>query len=196
MAKMECSALVVSGDAQSSGALKGILSRIFGPVREASTITQAKQKIAEDAMDVVVINTPLPDEFGVDSALDIAEKNGNVSVILLVKADAYEQVQYKTRNSGIFVLTRPLKGQQLIEAGGVVLTARKKLRDLAQENMKLRRRMDELSLVTRAKCLLIEKKKMTEKEAHYYLEREAMDNSLSKKEVAQEIIQELGDDDG
>ena len=37
---------------------------------------------------------------------------------------------------------------------------------------------------------------MTEKEAHYYLEREAMDNSLSKKEVAQEIIQELGDDDG
>ena len=176
---MECSALVVSGDAQSSGALKGILSRIFGPVREASTITQAKQKIAEDGMDVVVINTPLPDEFGVDSALDIAEKNGNVSVILLVKADAYEQVQYKTRNSGIFVLTRPLKGQQLIEAGGVVLAARKKLRDLAQENMKLRR-----------------KKKMTEKEAHYYLEREAMDNSLSKKEVAQEIIQELGDDDG
>ena len=195
MAKMECSALVVSGDAQSSGALKGILSRIFGPVREASTITQARQKLAEDGIDVVVINTPLPDEFGVESAVDIAAGNESLSVILLVKADAYEQVSYKTRDSGIFVLTRPLKGQQLIEAGGVILAAKKKLRDLADENRKLRRRMEELSLVTRAKFLLIEKKKMTEKQAHYYLEREAMDNSLSKKEVAKEIIDELGDDD-
>ena len=164
-------------------------------MREASTITQARQKLAEDGIDVVVINTPLPDEFGVESAVDIAAGNESLSVILLVKADAYEQVSYKTRDSGIFVLTRPLKGQQLIEAGGVILAAKKKLRDLADENRKLRRRMEELSLVTRAKCLLIEKKKMTEKQAHYYLEREAMDNSLSKKEVAKEIIDELGDDD-
>lgn len=194
MAKVECSALVVAADAQSSGALKGILSRIFGPVRETATMTQAKQKIAEEGYGVVVINTPLPDEFGVDSAIEISQSSERTSVILLVKADVFEQVQYRTRNTGIFVLSRPLRGQQLIEAGGVVLAAKKKIDDLERENMKLRRRMDELSMVTRAKCLLIEKRQMSEKEAHYFLERRAMDNSLSKKEVAQEIIEQLDDD--
>ena len=31
-------------------------------------------------------------------------------------------------------------------------------------------------------------RQMTEEEAHYYLEKEAMDRSLSKKEVAEEIL--------
>ena len=31
-------------------------------------------------------------------------------------------------------------------------------------------------------------RQMTEEEAHYYLEKEAMDRSLSKREVAEEIL--------
>ena len=45
-----------------------------------------------------------------------------------------------------------------------------------------------MSIVTKAKCLLIQMRQMTEEEAHYYLEKRAMDEGLSKREVAMGII--------
>lgn len=156
-------------------------------------MAQAKQIIAREKIDVMMINTPIPDEFGVDSALDIVSQNP-VCVLLLVKMEQYEKVAMKVRGTGILVITRPLKAQSLLEAAGILDAMSVKLSAMAKENQKLRRRIDELGLVTRAKCLLIEKKGMKESEAHYTLERMAMDQSLTKKEVAQRIIGDLAAD--
>ena len=114
-----------------------------------------------------------------------------IAVLLLVKSDLYNQVAYKVRGSGIFVLSRPLKGQLLLEAVGVMDSMRQKIYLLNEQNQKLRKRLDEMGIITRAKCLLIEKKKMTEEEAHRYLEQEAMNHALTNKEIAQNIIREL-----
>ena len=70
---------------------------------------------------------------------------------------------------------------------------RLKIFTLNEQNEKLRRRLDEMGLITRAKCLLIEKRHLTEEEAHRYLEQEAMNHSLTKREVAQDVIRELED---
>ena len=40
----------------------------------------------------------------------------------------------------------------------------------------------------RCRRLLIQHRSMTEEEAHYYLERQAMDRCVGKKEIALEII--------
>ena len=40
----------------------------------------------------------------------------------------------------------------------------------------------------RAKWLLIERRGMTEAEAHRYIEKEAMDTRLPKREVARDIL--------
>ena len=68
---------------------------------------------------------------------------------------------------------------------------RQKIFMLNEQKQKLRRRLDEMGIITRAKCLMIEKKQMTEEEAHRYLEQEAMNHSLTKKEIAQNIIRDL-----
>ena len=39
-----------------------------------------------------------------------------------------------------------------------------------------------------SKIHLMQTRQMTEEEAHYFLEKEAMDRSLSKKEVAEEVL--------
>ena len=48
--------------------------------------------------------------------------------------------------------------------------------------------MEEIRLVNRAKWLLIEELKMTEQEAHRYIEKQAMDRCVTKRVVAEQIL--------
>ena len=48
--------------------------------------------------------------------------------------------------------------------------------------------MEEIRAVNRAKWLLISEINMDEPEAHRYIEKQAMDRCVSKKEIAEEII--------
>jgi response regulator NasT len=67
-------------------------------------------------------------------------------------------------------------------------SARERLRKLEQKTLSIDKRMEEIRIINRAKFLLISKLKMTEPDAHHYLERSAMNNCISKKEAAQNII--------
>lgn len=190
-AKRGCILVVTSGQ-DAFAVIRKIIEGICDQVLWASSITESRRLLAAGNIGMVIINTPLPDEFGLESARDFADGK-DIAVLLLVKADLYHQVSYKVRGSGIFVLSRPLKGQLLLEAVGIMDAMRLKILSLNEQNQKLRRRLDEMGLITRAKCLLIEKKQMTEEESHRYLEQEAMNHSLSKREIAQNIIRELED---
>ena len=44
----------------------------------------------------------------------------------------------------------------------------------------------------RAKWLLVSELKMTEPNAHHYIEKQAMDRCVSKREIAEEIIKTYG----
>ena len=52
--------------------------------------------------------------------------------------------------------------------------------------------MEEIRLVNRAKFLLMQKLKLSEPEAHRYIEKEAMNRSLRKKAIAEGIIRTYG----
>lgn len=49
-------------------------------------------------------------------------------------------------------------------------------------------KMKEIRIVNRAKWVLIEVLKMTEEDAHRYIEKQAMDRCISKTAVAENII--------
>lgn len=57
-----------------------------------------------------------------------------------------------------------------------------------RRNRALQEKMTDIRTINRAKWLLIEQLRMTESEAHYYIERQAMDTRLSRREVAENII--------
>lgn len=182
-------AIIVTQNTTSYQAIRSILGMSFSRISQCVSMTQARQKLQRQETDLIVVNTPAQDEFGVEGAIDIAMHN-RVTVILLVAPEVYDNTAYRTQSSGVFVLSKPLKGQVLLETANICIAMKQRVDQLTRENDRLQRRMEELGLVTRAKCLLIEKRGMTEPQAHRFLEKEAMDHSLTKKEVAQNIIRE------
>ena len=59
---------------------------------------------------------------------------------------------------------------------------------LQSENTKLHQKIQEIRLVDRAKCTLIQDLHMTEQDAHRYIEKQAMDLRMTRREIAEEIL--------
>ena len=59
---------------------------------------------------------------------------------------------------------------------------------LESENMKLQKKIEEIRLIDRAKCILIQYLQMTEQQAHKYIEKQAMNLRQSKVSVAESLL--------
>ena len=155
------------------------------PLR-AGTAGEARRMLLETSADIVIINAPLRDEFGTQLAQNLADDN--LAVILLVPGESYDQVCYKVEDDGVLTLGKPLSGQALQTAIRLATALRAKLLKLDKKNQALQEKMQDIRTVNRAKWLLMEQLRMTENEAHYYIEKQAMDMRLSRREVAENII--------
>ena len=62
------------------------------------------------------------------------------------------------------------------------------MKKIEKKTLSLEEKMQEIRIVNRAKWVLITELKMTETDAHRYIEKQAMDRCVSKKEIAEEII--------
>ena len=142
--------------------------------------------LLETSADIVIINAPLRDEFGTQLAQNLADDN--LAVILLVPGESYDQVCYKVEDDGVLTLGKPLSSQALQTAIRLATALRAKLQKLDKKNQALQEKMQDIRTVNRAKWLLMEQLRMTENEAHYYIEKQAMDMRLSRREVAENII--------
>ena len=87
------------------------------------------------------------------------------------------------------MLGKPFSAPQFRQAVQIAASNYKRLALLRAENQKLLDKIAQLRLVDRAKCFLIEKRGMTEMEAHRLIEKTAMDTRRSRGEVAQEILE-------
>lgn len=135
---------------------------------------------------LAVVNTPLPDEFGRELALQFAGEGADV--ILLVAAAQAEKVAAGVEKQGVFVLAKPLTRQNAAFALRLIRTARARTDKLAEQNRKLTKKLDEMRMLSRAKCALVRYCDMTEPEAHHVLEQRAMDARVPIKDIALEIL--------
>ena len=182
------SALVVSAAEKLNTALSELLSESrCQPVKIVSNVSAAKRAVNERAFDFVIINSPLPDDPGIRFAIDKGNTKGSV-VLLLVRAELYEGVYDKAIEHGIFLLSKPLSRQILQIALDWMSGMRERLRKLEKKTLSVEDKMEEIRIVNRAKWLLITELKMDEPQAHRYIEKQAMDRCISRKEIAEEII--------
>ena len=135
----------------------------------------------------MIINSPLPDEFGTELALDICERSGT-GVMLVVKAEHYADIQSKVADYGVLTVSKPTNSQIIAQSLTLLCGTRERLRRMEQRAASIEEKMEEIRIVNRAKCLLIEQLKMTEKEAHRYIEKQAMDRCVTKRAIAESII--------
>ena len=158
----------------------------YEPPLRAGSAGEAKRMLLETDVDLVILNAPLRDEFGTQLALNLAQDN--LCVLMLVPAESFDAVCYKVEDEGILTLSKPVSRSGLLGAIKLLTAMRGKLRKLDRHNQALQEKMQDIRTVNRAKWLLIEIKRMTENEAHYYIEKQAMDMRLSRREVAENII--------
>lgn len=63
-----------------------------------------------------------------------------------------------------------------------------RLEGVRKENIKLQKKIEDIRTINRAKYVLMEYLSMSEPQSHRYLERQAMDQRITKVEVAKRIL--------
>ena len=185
--KNTCRVLIVGANDKTFALLSQLLppESFEAPLR-CATAGEAKRLLLDTEADIVIVNAPLRDEFGTQLALNLAEEN--LAVLLLVPGESYDAVCYKVEDEGVLTLGKPMSSQSILTAMRLAAAFRYKLRKLDKKNQALQEKMQDIRTVNRAKWLLIEQMRMTESEAHHYIEKQAMDMRLSRREVAENII--------
>lgn len=183
------SVLIVSSTVKPIEFIKSVLPRTdFSPVLTATGVCDAKRVLLEATVDIVIINAPLPDGYGTELAVDIAASTAS-GVLLLVRPEAYEQASYKMEQYGVLTLTKALNKQTLYQTVKLLSATSNKMRVLEESTAALEKKLREMKTVNKAKGLLIEFFKMSEEEAHKYIEKKAMDNCVKKTDIAKKIIE-------
>lgn len=182
------SILVVSAAESFNTGLSSLLpASTYHPMRIVASVSAAKRELAERAFDFVLINAPLPDESGTRFAIDTCT-GSTAAVLLLVRSDSYAQTYDKVVEHGIFVLAKPTSKTIVTHALEWMASVRERLRKFEKKTLSIEEKMEEIRLVNRAKWLLITELNMDEPDAHHYIEKQAMDRCVPKREVAQEVI--------
>ena len=180
--------LVVSSSEKFNTALLPFLPAArYAPVVCVGSVCAARQMLTERSFDMVLINAPLPDEFGARFALDVST-DSDAGVLLFVRSEQYTEVQCKVEGQGIFVLSKPTGPQLLSQTLALLSAARERFRRVQQQAETLSEKMEEMRLCNRAKWLLVDRLKMTEPDAHRYIEKTAMDRCVTRRSVAESII--------
>ncbi|HBN55911.1 MAG TPA: antitermination regulator [Lachnospiraceae bacterium] len=181
------SVLIASASENLNLALSSLLPEsAFSSVQTVDSVSAAQRILAERDFDFVIVNTPLPDDTGVRFAIDAC--TGSTIVLLLVKSEIYMGIHDRVVSHGVFTLSKPTSRQALAQALRFLASARERMRKAEKKTLSIEKKMEEIRLVNRAKWLLINELKMDEPHAHHYIEKQAMDLCITKRQVAEKII--------
>ncbi|MBD9010473.1 MAG: ANTAR domain-containing protein [Clostridiales bacterium] len=183
------SILVVSPAEKFNTAIKSMLPEAeFSPVKFVKSVGEARRRILEQAFDIVLINTPLPDEFGTRLAIDLCTESG-VGTLLFVRSELYDDIYEKVTDYGVLTISKPTSAAIIMQSIRLLCGTRERLRRMEKKTASVEEKIEEIRLVNRAKWILIDELKMTETDAHRYIEKQAMDRCVTRRKIAEGIIQ-------
>lgn len=169
-------------------ALRNIFAPENGTCQICGNAGQARRALGEGQAELLVVNAPLPDEFGRDLAVQAADSG--MDVVLLCPASNAEKIAAGVEKYGIFVLPKPLSVQRAQFALRLIRTSRQRLKKLAEKNRRLTKQLDDVRVITQAKCALALCCGMTEEQAHHLIEKRAMNTRVSSKEAALQLLED------
>lgn len=109
--------------------------------------------------------------------------------------DTYEMLVVASRNhyaecdrSKVVCLAMPIKAQELVETANILLDGLYQKRKKRKSQPK-QWSQEERAVIESAKLRLMEQKKMSEEEAHRYLQKQSMDTGVNMVETAQMVLE-------
>ena len=88
----------------------------------------------------------------------------------------------------MLTLPKPTSPELTEEVVELRCATRERLRRIEIKKSFAEERMEDIRVVNKAKWFLIEQLKMTEQEAHRYIEKQAMDRCVTKRVIAENIL--------
>lgn len=181
------SLLLVTGSLDTAAQFARLLpADRFAPEYNVCAAREAEYVLGETAYDVVVIDDSIAG--GDARRLAAAAKEGNAHVLLLAGAERFDETAAFAEAQGFLALPSPVDPTLFKQSLGLMAAASARIHELEEKADTLQAKMDEMRLVDRAKLLLIQRYKMSEKDAHRFIEKSAMDRCLPRRTIAENII--------
>jgi len=181
-------ALIVSTSEKETSLFSALLSAAGIPqIKCVQSCESASKTISKQNFDLIIIDTPLLDESGENFSRHIACKH-SAQVILVVKKESFDSVSANYEKDGILTISKPIDKMVFETALTFAKTVQSRVKRIYDENEQLKKKIEDIRIIDRAKCLLISYMKMSEQESHRYIEKQAMDMRSSKKIVAEGIL--------
>jgi response regulator NasT len=183
------SALIISTTEKNASVFTGLLNAAsIKQIAFLPSCSEARRLLTELDFDLVVVNAPLRDESGEAFSRDIASK-GASQVILAVKNDFFEEISAACENDGVLTISKPVDRALFWSALTLAKSTHSKIqRLLAEKNVQLQQQIEDIRIINRAKWLLISYMNMNEKDAHRFIEKQAMDMRTTKRVIAEGIL--------
>ena len=182
------SVLIVSNTSSTLGIISELLKlQTFSRIVAAQNGGEARRQLVESEFELIIIDTPLPDEAGDDFALHAAESTSS-GIILITKTETLDDMNDLVEEEGVFTLPKPISPEFFYQAVKLLYASRKRLLKYQNENLKLQTKIHEIQIINRAKYALMQYLNMTETQAHRYIEKQSMDLRQSRLVTAENIL--------
>ena len=182
------SVLLVTKDTKLSQSISVMLMPPLFETDVLSDFNEARRRISERVYNIILVD--YSEGEGADFAIDAAESLS--TILLLTPTPLFEEVSYRVEGYGIISVPNPFDQFTFYAMMKAAIAVQYKVQVLSSQTTKLKVKMEEIKQVNRAKMLLMQNLSMTEQEAHRYIEKEAMDRSMKRIAIADEIIKRMG----
>ena len=182
------SVLLVSRDSKIVSQISAFLVPPLFDLTTTSDFNEARRLATERSFNIIIADSG--DGYDTDFAINIADSYS--TILLLVPNEHFDEISYRVEGYGILTITKPFEPFYFYNMVKIAIAVQYKVQVLSSQTTKLKVKMEEIKQVNRAKMLLMQNMKMTEQEAHRYIEKEAMDRGMKKTAISEEIIKTYG----
>lgn len=173
--------------------LKEILSeQDYDVVGEASDGFDAVEICKENRPDLVLMDIKMPLLDGLSAAKIVFEENLADTVMMLT---AYSEREFidNAKNVGVSgYLVKPIDEKSLVPSIELAVARSREMKQLQKDMRKVSERLENRSIIEKAKGLVMVQESMTEQEAYEYIRKLSQAKGLSMRRVAEIILVKSG----
>ena len=186
-------ALLVSSSEAQTQRISALLTRArIVPFDHAGSAQQALEQFDAGGIDGVLIAEPVAGSSGQELALQL-KKRHCMAVLLLAAPEHADAAAALLEQSGVLVLPIDAPESLIVQTIRLLTAVRIQLEQMQHKTEKLEAKVADIRIINRAKLLLVQHLQMTETEAHKYIEKQAMDTSMRRRTIAENIIRTYED---
>lgn len=186
-------ALLVSSSEAQTQRISALLTRArIVPFDHAGSARQALEQFDAGGIDGVLIAEPIAGSSDRELALQL-KKRHCMAVLLLAAPEHADADAALLEQSGVLVLPNDAPESLIVQTIRLLTAVRIQLEQMQHKTEKLEAKVADIRIINRAKLLLVQHLQMTETEAHKYIEKQAMDTSMRRRTIAENIIRTYED---